>query len=268
MDAAGTRNLRGVTDLETAPVPDDPQRHLPLTGAFNFRDLGGYLGAGGRRVRWRTLFRADGLSRLHDEDLVVLGELGMRSVLDLRTGGEVGHGRVDADALGWRYHHLSVLSEEWEPLALPDDADAAEVLGSLYVQMLDEGAEEFAAALRLLADERSVPAVFHCAAGKDRTGVLAALVLGLLGVDHHVIVEDYSLSGHRMEQLIERLKAESPEALNAMNDQPAAYWAAPPDAMARLLRHIDAEYGSIASYTASIGAGGDVADGLRATLLT
>lgn len=268
MDATGTPSLHAVTDLETTPTADPPERHVALNGAFNFRDLGGYLGADGRRVRWRTLFRADGLSRLHDEDLIVLGELGMRSVLDLRTGGEVDHGRVDADALGWRYHHLSVLSEEWEPVALPQDADAAEVLGSLYVQMLDEGAAEFAAALRLLSDADHVPAVFHCAAGKDRTGVLAALVLGLLGVDHHVIVEDYSLSGHRMEQLVERLKAESPEARNAMNDQPAAYWAAPPDAMAQLLRHIDAEYGSIAGYTASIGADEGVTDGLRATLLT
>ncbi len=264
VDGAATRNLDRVTDAHIA----HPERHLPLGGAFNFRDLGGYPAADGRRITWRTLFRADALSRLEPADVEIFDELGMRSVLDLRTTNEVREGRIEAGHLRFDYHHLPVLGEAWKPLELPDDADATEVLGSLYVEMLDQGAAALASALQVLADAGNVPAVFHCAAGKDRTGVLAALVLGLLGVDDELIVADYGLSGRSMDQLVERLKATSPEALSAMNDQPSAYLAAPPGAMQHLLTHLRREHGSITAYTEAIGVGSDVVDGLRATLLS
>ena len=95
-----------------------------------------------------------------------------------------------------------MLGEVWEPRQLAPDADAGEVLGELYVEMLDVGAPALAESLRLIARPGGLPAVFHCAAGKDRTGVLAALVLGLLGVDDDVIVEDYALSARAMDGLV------------------------------------------------------------------
>ena len=72
------------------------------------------------------------------------------------------------------------------------------MLGSLYIQMLDVGAPALSESLRVLADPAQVPAVFHCAAGKDRTGVLAAIVLSLLGVDEETIVGDYALTAAAM----------------------------------------------------------------------
>lgn len=244
-----------------------PERRLPFTGAFNFRDLGGYPGDSGRRVRWRTLYRADALHRLDDAELDRLGALDVRSVLDLRTTSEVDKGRIDAGHLGIAHHHLPVLGETWAPLDLDPDADAGEVLGALYVQMLEIGAPALTRALVLLADAGNVPAVFHCAAGKDRTGVLAALVLSLLGVDDELIVADYALSAHAMDDLVERLRADTPDALSAMNDQPSAYLAAPPEAMARVLAHIAREWGSVEGYVADIGVDATVTAALRATLL-
>jgi protein-tyrosine phosphatase len=268
VDATVARSLDRVIDRDELVFPDHPDRRVAFAGAFNFRDLGGYRGVDGRQVRWRTLYRADALHRLDDTELDVLGGLGVKAVLDLRTANEIARGRLQADHLGIVHHHLPVLGETWAPAELDEDADASEVLGSLYVQMLDVGAPALAGSLRLLASAGSLPAVFHCAAGKDRTGVLAALVLALLGVDDEVIIEDYALTAQSMERLVERLTTESPESLTAMNDQPSAYLAAPAGAMAHFLGHVDQTHGSVAGYVQAIGVEDEVVDALRQTLLT
>ena len=133
--------------------------------------------------------------------------------------------------------------------------------------MLDIGAPALSEAFRTLAQSENLPAVFHCAAGKDRTGVLAAMVLSTIGVADHVIVADYAISGTNMAELIERLKRDRPEALTAMNDQPSAYLAAPPEAMDRLLAHVNSEYGSMTGYVKSIGIDADVIEALASVLL-
>ncbi len=256
-----------VPDPDGVAAPDHPDRRLGFQGAFNFRDLGGYRTSDGRTIRWRTLYRADALHRLPDEELDQLAGLGVRAVLDLRTLAEIDHGRIRAEHLGITHLHLPVLGETWKPAELDPDAEAGEVLGQLYVDMLDVGAPALAGALRTLADPASVPAVFHCAAGKDRTGVLAALVLGLLGVDDETIVGDYALTASAMAELVERLKQDRPEALTAMNDQPSAYLATPPEAMVRFLGHLHREHGSMAGYVSEIGVEPEVVEALRANLV-
>jgi len=260
-------SLHHVTDPHAVAAPDHPDRRLGFRGAFNFRDLGGYRGRAGQTVRWRTLYRADGIHHLPDDELDELGVMGVRTVLDLRTRSELEQGRVEAEHLGITHLHLPVLGETWKPAELPDDADAGLVLGSLYVEMLDVGAPALAEALRTLAEPAKVPAVFHCAAGKDRTGVLAAMVLSLLGVDEEIIVGDYALSALAMEELVERLRRERPDALTTMNEQPSAYLMAPPAAMAMFLAHVRAEHGSMVGYVRSIGVELDVVESLHATLL-
>lgn len=248
-------------------MPGHPDRRLPFEGAFNFRDLGGYPTADGRAVRWRTLYRADAVHRLPDEELDVLADRGMRTIIDLRTADEVEKGHLHDEHRGLRHVHLDVLGTTWKPDDLPPDADAGQVLGDLYIAMLSLGPNAFRDALTILADADDLPAVFHCAAGKDRTGVLAAMVLSLLGVDDEVIVADYAISGANMDRLVEQLQRDRPEALTAMNDQPSAYLAAPPAAMERLLAHVHATYGSWPAYVRSIGIDDDVVAALRANLL-
>jgi len=268
MDATIARSLRDVIDRDGLVLPEHPDRRVAFVGAFNFRDLGGYQGLDGRSVRWRTLYRADALHRLEDDELDVLGQLGVRSVLDLRTLGEIGRGRLEADHLGIVHHHLPVLNETWAPAELDENADASEILGSLYVQMLDVVAPALAGALELLAATDNVPAVFHCAAGKDRTGVLAALVLALLGVADELIVADYALTAGAMERLRDRLRTDNPEGLTAMNDQPEAYLAAPAGAMEHFLSHVHTAHGSAAGYVRDIGVDDEVVARLRTGLLT
>lgn len=246
---------------------DHPDRHLAFEGAFNFRDLGGYPTSEGRTVRWNRLYRADAVHRLPDAELDVLAGRGVRTIVDLRTASELEHGHLHDDGRGLQHVHLDVLGATWKPDELPDDADAAQVLGDLYIAMLTVGSGALRDALVLLADPDRLPAVFHCAAGKDRTGVLAAMILSLLGVDDEVIVADYAISGANMDRLVERLRRDRPEALTTMNEQPSAYLAAPPAAMERFLAHVRSEFGSLPDWVRANGVTQSSIDALRAGLL-
>ncbi len=242
---------------------DVPSRHLQFDAAFNVRDLGGYAVADGRSTAWRTLYRGDGVHRLPAEAFT---ELGIRTVLDLRTEHEIDErGRARADGMDW--HHLPVIRTAWEPSWLTDEVAAERFLADRYLVMLEEGAESLGTALRLLAQPDRVPAVFHCAAGKDRTGVLAALVLSLLGVDESVIATDDGLSRLGMDRMVEFVRVTHPDRYETMADQPAAFLDAPEAAMALFLEDLRAAHGSVEGYAASVGAGPDVVGALRANLL-
>jgi protein-tyrosine phosphatase len=182
------------------------ERLLPLVGACNFRDLGGYPTVDGRFTRWERLFRSDTLHELTQDDLEVLRRIGLNSVIDLRTATELertGRGALAEEPIA--YLHASVLREEGgESAATP--APVGDDLAERYFWYLDVGREAFVNALTLAADPVHQPLVFHCAAGKDRTGVLAALILDILGVERSTIVADYALTATRMELIVARLR--------------------------------------------------------------
>ncbi len=247
---------------------DPPTRHVRLDALFNVRDLGGYAAGDGLSTRWLTLFRADGINRAKGADLERLRALGLRTVLDLRTPGELeDRGRFPAESAEMAYHHLPVIRETWEAWETDREVDPVTFLVSRYTEMLDEGAAALRAALEVMADPASYPVVFHCAAGKDRTGVLAAVVLSLLGVADGDIAQDYGLSAPAMVALVDWVRANVPDALDTMTDQPAAFLAAPPAAMRELLISVRHTHGSMAGYVAAIGVSPDVVEALRANLL-
>jgi len=267
MNPVLTPSLQRVTEpVDNAPA-DHPDRQIHFRGTFNFRDLGGYQGRAGQTVRWRTLYRADALHRMDTDELDELRGLGVRSILDLRTRSELDEGRIEADHLGITHFHMPVLGLVWEPEDLDPDADAARVLGDLYIDMLSVGAPALAAALDTLAVSDRLPAVFHCAAGKDRTGVLAAIVLSLLGVDESIIVADYHRTAQSMDALMDRLATERPETWTAMTDQPSPYMKTPPQAMIGFLDHVRAEYGSVLGYVRNIGVSADAIEAINHNLL-
>lgn len=244
-------------------VADQPSRHVSHDLVFNLRDLGGYPTVDGRTTRWGRVFRGDGLHRLAAADCA---SLGLVTVLDLRTEREIDErGRLDVDGIDW--HHLPVLQATWDPDWATPDVSAERFLADRYLTMLGEGAEALGRALHVLADPERVPAAFHCAAGKDRTGVLAALLLSLLGVDDDTIAADYGLSRLGMDKLVEWIRVAYPERLDTMADQPSAFLEAPDDAMHLFLADLRAHHGSVEAYAASVGVGADVLASLRATLL-
>jgi protein-tyrosine phosphatase len=247
-----------------------PDRSIELAGAFNFRDMGGYETTDGRSVRWRQLFRADSLDSLTSVDLDAVNALGLNSVIDLRSTAEIErNGRFPVETASVAWHHLSIVDTTWErDENLPKDLGATEFLVVAYDKMLSDGAARFAGAFALLADANALPAVFHCAAGKDRTGLLAALVLGAIGVNTAAIVSDFALTEAAMPRFIEAMKLRYPERLAQAASIPAGYMAATPDAMQRTLDRLVGAHGSIRNYVRHIGVTDDAIDHLESVLLT
>jgi protein-tyrosine phosphatase len=231
----------------------DPSRKLIFEGCFNFRDLGGYPAAGGRRTRWRRLFRADGLGRLTETDFSTLASLGIVTVIDLRTILEADtQGRFPTDRDGVAYHHLPLTDtlpgEEETP-----DWDRASFVSDRYLAMLSEGTATVTAALRLLAEPQNQPAVFHCSVGKDRTGVLSALVLGFLGVPDPIIVDDYALSYAAMLEILAHLKERYPEASDIVERYRPVILSAEPASMAGFVAGVRTTHGSFEALAETLG---------------
>jgi protein-tyrosine phosphatase len=245
-------------------------RDIALVDTFNLRDLGGYPTLDGRRVRWRRLFRGAGLHRLAGADLETVRALGIVTAIDLRTDGEVrATGTYPFGPLAATFHHLPMIERIWDLDDLGADVAPQDYLLARYREMLDEGAPTIAAVMGLLARPDALPAAFYCAAGKDRTGVLAALVLDAVGVEPAAIVADYHLSKERVERIRQRALS-NPGAgggASAMVAQPPAFLQAPAEAMDLLLAWIRSAHRSTPDYLTSIGVLPATVDALRATLL-
>ncbi len=227
-------------------------RHVELAGCCNFRDLGGYAARDGRRSRWRRLFRSDGLTQLTGDDLAILARLGITSVIDLRTPLEVRtRGRFDQP--GVAYYHLPLSDSLPGAEQAPAWHDAAFV-AARYRRMVAEGASALRQVLHLLADPATYPAVFHCSVGKDRTGVLAAVVLGLLGVPDEVIVWDFTLSRRPMHELADRLRRQYADNADVVEQFVPVVLAVEPAAMSGFIAGVYEEYGSFEGLAGAVGA--------------
>ncbi len=240
-----------------------PERMIALEGAVNFRDLGGYAADDAFRTRWRVLFRADGLGELTEDDLAMMRALGIRTVLDLRSGGELEQNRFDVDAHPVSFHHLPFI----QTIPDPEEFDRRpDLLQSQYLEMLDTSGDQIVAALRVLASPDALPAVFHCTAGKDRTGLLSANVLSLVGVPDETVVADYALSAAAMDRLREKIIRKYPESEERLNTIDGVF-TAEPDKMEVLLDYARQRYGTLESYVASLGAEPGLVPALRQALL-
>ena len=240
-----------------------PERLIPFETVFNFRDLGGYPAADGRTVRWRTLFRSDGLNRLRDEDRHRFADLGIATVIDLRTPAEVEAGRFALGEVG--FHHLPMFDvmPDWEA----SDPDAEGYLAERYVDMLETGSDAVATTVGLLAESASYPLVFHCAAGKDRTGIVAAITLALLGVPDDVIVADYAASHEAMERLMAWAREHEGTFTRTSTPVPSSAVAAHPSTMERFLDLVRERDGSVEGLVSRLGVDAPAVERLRSNLL-
>ena len=163
-----------------------PERHLPLDGTRNVRDVGGYATTTGRATRWRTLLRSDELTRIPEHAQQELLDLGLRQVIDLRWPEELERSpNVFVESPVVRYTSVPLLADDPTPFA---------GLAGMYLHVFDARAPQLADVARALLADGGLPAIIGCAAGKDRTGVSIALLLDLVGVPTEAIVEDYALS--------------------------------------------------------------------------
>ena len=237
------------------------ERKIPLEGCFNFRDLGGYPTRDGAHVRWRRMFRADGLQSLSERDVAHLrDELRLADVVDLRSTAELNNdGRGLLADTPARFHHVPFFDGDTQAQVPPADL----TLDALYLGMIERATDPIARAIRALAaTEPDASAVYHCAAGKDRTGVLSAILLSLLGVEDELIIADYALSQDNMDQVIERL-----DSLRGYDDVwkelPPDTLHTRPETMRGLLQRIEERWGGVAGYAESIGIEGHEVAQLR-----
>ena len=243
------------------------ERRVSLAGPVNFRDVGGYETADGRAVRWGQVYRSDSLHHLTPEDGVRLADLGVRSALDFRA-----HDELDQVGIG----HLGEL--EIEHVHLPTTDRAMNIVrppdwtpptsaAAVYVMMMEHGAGAYAAALDILARADRRPSVYYCMAGKDRTGVFSAVLLGVLGVPDETIVADYALTHEVIDAIHERTRAARPDIDDVWDRLPPEMLGAHASTMAELAVLVRDQFGSWPGYARSIGVADATVDALRAQLV-
>ena len=189
------------------------QRHIPLDGQPNFRDIGGYTASDGRQVRWGTVYRSGELNKLSNRDLHKLSELGIRTVVDLRSEAEISAFGEPKLPDGTRVLPIPVASGNLVQDIIPPllEGDFSKVPPDLLIsvnrRLARSSGPRFGELVRTLADPTQHPVVFHCTQGKDRTGFAAAVVLMALGVSWEQVVEDYLLSNELRRAENERMLA-------------------------------------------------------------
>lgn len=239
-------------------------RRIVLEGCLNFRDLGGYPTRDGRRTRWGRLYRSDSLHHLTTADARHLDErLDVDVVIDLRSTHELEReGRGPLAGAERRFHHLPFVDADLsQASSLGDEIPLAD----RYFLLARLATDPIVRALEVLAEtERS--AVFYCAAGKDRTGILAALVLALLGVDDDTIAADYALTRAALEAIVERLgRSRGYRAMLAA--LPPDTMTAEPTTIVAFLARIREHFGDVERFLVDGGLRADTASRLRDRLL-
>lgn len=243
----------------------DPDRHLALESVFNFRDLGGLRNRSGDRIARGVIFRSDSLHQASTLDVEALAVLGLRTVIDLRTGYEQDqYGIADAPAIGATLVHLPLISTLWPLDGVDHDTDPVPYLVDRYHEMTDGLPAVVPLIVRSVADvDDAVPLAFHCAAGKDRTGVIAAVLLSLLDVSIDDVAHDYHLTSAAMPAMMDwrtsqraaREAAGTADAFDSMVDHPPAFVTCPPDVMTIFLAELLEQFGGADSLAESLGVG-------------
>jgi protein-tyrosine phosphatase len=245
-------------------------RRLELEGAYNVRDLGGYKTVDGHRTRWKTFLRSDGMHRLSARDQATLLGYGIRTVVDLRRTKEVEEAPnvfEHSDRVSYLHHNLSgddLQAIAPEPVA---DLDPVHRIAQSYSRGLDNRQAQYRDALAALASPGTLPAIFHCTAGKDRTGLIAALILGNAAVPTETIVEDYALSGRYWFEACLATDTDPDVALRVHTWQEFQGQACPPAAMLQVLQHLEDRYGGIQVYMRTIGLTDEQIESLRTAAL-
>lgn len=230
------------------------ERLVRLEGTFNFRDLGGYQTSNGLRIKWGRVFRSDNLGKLTKQDHRILHRMQLKLVCDFRSHAEAdntpdsleGPGAID-------YLHLPMVLgtvDAVEAMKRFKNKDLDWLTPSYmidgYLKNIEHSADKWAAVLSCLIRGQA-PLVFHCSAGKDRTGICAGLILLALGVPEETVIFDHGLSNHYLEAFLPKVYSYF-ESLGLDPSRLGSYLSAPQEAMLGVLEHINASYGSVLTY--------------------
>jgi protein-tyrosine phosphatase len=246
--------MRSRRDLDTYAVPLIP-------GTFNSRDVGGRPVAGGT-VRYGMLIRSDAPVSLGAEGQAALRELGIRTLLDLRQPIEQTLDPIDLDGVALNVRRVPILGDDFDL-----EAHRSMGLSEIYVDLLERRVHQMVEAIRVLIDIPALPAVVFCSAGKDRTGILVALVLSAIGVDEQGVVDDYTLT-ERATGADYRAAIEARAAAAGLTEQELAVkLGAPAEVLRDALGWIRERHGSVADYLVAAGLAPTELDDLRSALV-
>lgn len=192
------------------------RRHISMKGGYNFRDLGGYRTFDGKTVKWNTVLRSDDLATLTDDDLELLGNIPLISIVDFRGKGEIEKApdRIPGSVREVYFHSINPGNmDPSEIKKLAESIPMDQLMQQIYVLLVTdpEIIEQYKNFFALLQNPNNTPLLFHCSAGKDRTGMAAALFLLALGVEEETVIEDYLLSNQYIFQKYASIIADHPE---------------------------------------------------------
>jgi len=225
--------------------------HVDVEGCFNVRDAGGWPTADGRWMTTGMLYRADDPVRLSDAGRAAIAELGLQAVVDLRQQNQFDRGPGFIDRVAT--HHVPIVDRVID-IDAPPSLDRPADMVELYADMVERGRLEFVRAIDVLAEHIGTgPVMVHCAAGKDRTGLIVALIQAGIGVGLDEIVAEYALSDEptrakRAEMVANPLDGDPPVARS-----PVYLWTAPAEAMALFAARAVEAYGSLGAWPLGVG---------------
>ena len=224
-----------------------PLRRLPLQAMYNVRDIGGYATADGGITRFGRLFRADSPTNLPDEDIETILAAGVRTVIDLRASDELARSPCSLEfAEGIVYHSISLMGNGdalRTHMGLSAQDSFVNSLTTLYASMVDVNPDRFVKVFQIMADSFQHGAVlFNCTAGKDRTGIIAAMTLLLCGVSKFDVVADYSISEILLEPRV-RHWAKSTDAMVSPN-----VFRSEADTIRQFLAHLEEQHGGVEKF--------------------
>ncbi len=228
-------------------------RNLSIEGSYNVRDLGGYATGDGQSTRWHTFIRAGNLDKVSAAGSKQLIDYGVKTIIDLRDEWEVeSYPNVFAQASDVQYINLPLIGnrlswdENWKAAS-----EKYSQLHELYSTYLDECQPQIGAIMAAIA-ESTAGTVFHCHAGKDRTGLIAALVLGAVGVADEAIAADYAQTNDQIAPLVAEWRSYALKHNRDMADFERDS-ASAPQTMIDTLSHLRARYGGVTAYLAGCG---------------
>ena len=233
-------------------------RHFNFKKVLNFRDVGGIRTADGKQIKWGRIYRSGKLEKLKPQEFDAMKALNIKTVVDLRTVGEVAHAPDNIpsnEGMDWVHIPISgITDEELEQTnkeirkQSAEEFDGAGKMETVMARFADQGVEDFAKIFRLLLDDDESSLVYHCSAGKDRTGLLTALILSSLGVPEEVIMKEYLLSNYYRYDKIERNARLGARILGIETAASRAIMDVRPNYLNASFGVIKSKYGSIQNY--------------------
>ena len=240
---------------------------LNLPHIYNIRDIGGYPTKSGKITRRRTFIRSESLGRISPKSQQALIDYGIRTIVDLRKISEtIDDPNVFLDSSVVYYHHQDMVGNMVFH-EKPPDVEHAKHVSESYSQILDQRKTSIGQILSTLASPNILPAIYHCAGGQDRTGIISALLLGLAGVPENMIAEDFALTARY--QINHYLSEDRPNETIPDGYSIETYLSerCHPKSMSLTIRYMNENYGSIEGYVKEAGLNGSQIDSIRSALV-